>query len=35
VTYADTLAALRDWVPDATRRRQITGDTPMRLYFAE
>jgi predicted TIM-barrel fold metal-dependent hydrolase len=35
VTYADTLAALEDWVPDAALRRQITGDTPMRLYFAD
>ena len=35
VRYADTLAALEDWVPDAALRRQITGDTPMRLYFAE
>lgn len=34
VTYADTIAALRDWVPDAALRRQITGETPMRLYFA-
>lgn len=35
VTYADTLAALRDWVPDEALRRQIAGDTPMRLYFRE
>jgi predicted TIM-barrel fold metal-dependent hydrolase len=35
VTYADTIAALEDWVPDAALRRQITGDTPMRLYFGE
>jgi predicted TIM-barrel fold metal-dependent hydrolase len=33
VTYADTLAALRDWVPDPVLRQQITGDTPMRFYF--
>ena len=33
VAYADTIAALHDWVPDAALRRQITGDTPMRLYF--
>jgi predicted TIM-barrel fold metal-dependent hydrolase len=35
VTYADTIAALHEWVPDAAMRRQITGDTPMRLYFAD
>ncbi len=35
VRYADTIAALRDWVPDAALRRQITGETPMRLYFGE
>ena len=35
VTYADTLAALEDWVPDAALRRRITGETPMRLYFAD
>jgi predicted TIM-barrel fold metal-dependent hydrolase len=35
VTYADTIAALQEWVPDAALRGQITGDTPMRLYFAE
>jgi predicted TIM-barrel fold metal-dependent hydrolase len=33
VTYADTIAALRDWVPEEAVRRQITGETPMRLYF--
>ncbi len=33
VTYADCVAALHDWVPDAALRRQITGETPMRLYF--
>lgn len=34
VTYADTIAALTDWVPDAAVRRKITGETPLRLYFA-
>ena len=33
VTYAETIADLHDWVPDAATRRLITGDTPMRLYF--
>jgi predicted TIM-barrel fold metal-dependent hydrolase len=33
VTYADTLAAFREWVPDARLRRQIGGETPLRLYF--
>jgi predicted TIM-barrel fold metal-dependent hydrolase len=33
VTYADCLAAFRDWVPDARLRRQIGGETPLRLYF--
>ncbi|MBU8542659.1 MULTISPECIES: amidohydrolase family protein [Roseomonadaceae] len=33
VTYAETIADLQDWVPDAATRRLITGDTPMRLYF--
>ena len=34
VSYADTLANLRDWVPDETIRRQIGGETPLKLYFA-
>ena len=33
VTYAQTVADLHDWVPDAAQRRLIGGDTPMRLYF--
>jgi len=33
VGYADTLAALKAWVPDARVRRQIGGETPLRLYF--
>lgn len=34
VQYADTIAALEDWVPDALARRKITRDTPIRLYFS-
>jgi len=34
VTYADTVAALTEWVPDAAVRRKITGETPLKLYFA-
>jgi len=34
VTYAGTLAALESWVPDAAARRRITGETPLRFYFA-
>lgn len=34
VTYSDTLAAFRAWVPDARLRRQIGGETALRLYFA-
>jgi len=33
VTYAQTIADLHDWVPDAAQRRLIGGETPMRLYF--
>jgi predicted TIM-barrel fold metal-dependent hydrolase len=33
VTYAQTIADLHDWVPDAAQRRLIAGETPMRLYF--
>lgn len=32
-TYAQAVADLHDWVPDAATRRLIGGDTPMRLYF--
>ena len=35
VTYADTIAAFHDWVPDPLLRAQIGGDTPMRLYFRD
>ncbi len=33
VTYAQTIADLHDWVPDAATRRLIGAETPMRLYF--
>jgi predicted TIM-barrel fold metal-dependent hydrolase len=33
VTYAQTLATFRDWVPDASLRRKIGGETPLRFYF--
>jgi predicted TIM-barrel fold metal-dependent hydrolase len=33
VTYAQTIAHLRDWVPDAATRRQVSVDTPMKFYF--
>jgi predicted TIM-barrel fold metal-dependent hydrolase len=33
VTYASTIATLREWVPDPALRRQICGETPLRLYF--
>ena len=33
VTYADTIATLHQWVPDAAVRRRIGGETPLRLYF--
>lgn len=34
VTYAETIAAFEDWVPDPMLRRRISGTTPLRLYFA-
>jgi predicted TIM-barrel fold metal-dependent hydrolase len=34
VRYADTVAALAEWVPDVATRRQIAGETPLKLYFA-
>ena len=34
VKYGDTIAALNAWVPDIRLRRQISGDTPLRFYFA-
>lgn len=34
VSYADTLADLTAWVPDEKIRRQIGGETPLKLYFA-
>ena len=34
VKYADTIAALDEWVPDTAVRRQITGATPLKFYFS-
>lgn len=34
VTYADTVAAFKTWVPDAAARARIGGETPFRLFFA-
>jgi predicted TIM-barrel fold metal-dependent hydrolase len=34
VKYADTIAALAEWVPDPAVRRKIGGETALRLYFA-
>lgn len=34
VRYADTITALADCVPDPVLRRQIGGETPLKLYFA-
>jgi len=34
VTYADTVAAFHDWVPDAAARARIGGETAFRLFFA-
>jgi predicted TIM-barrel fold metal-dependent hydrolase len=33
VTYAGTIATLSEWVSDPAVRRQIGGETPLRLYF--
>jgi predicted TIM-barrel fold metal-dependent hydrolase len=33
VTYADTIAALEEWVPDPVVRARICGSTPLKLYF--
>jgi predicted TIM-barrel fold metal-dependent hydrolase len=33
VRYEDTIAAFRQWVPDANVRRIIGGETALRLYF--
>jgi predicted TIM-barrel fold metal-dependent hydrolase len=33
VTYAETIAALEDWIPDAATRHRIGAETPMKLYF--
>jgi predicted TIM-barrel fold metal-dependent hydrolase len=34
VKYADTIAALAEWIPDPAVRRKIGGETALRLYFA-
>ena len=34
VTYQDTIDWLIDCVPDADTRRQIFGETALKLYFA-
>jgi predicted TIM-barrel fold metal-dependent hydrolase len=34
VQYADTIAALNEWVADPVERRKITRDTPIRLFFS-
>ena len=34
VDYAQTLADLQRWVPDAAARRRIGCETPLKLYFA-
>jgi predicted TIM-barrel fold metal-dependent hydrolase len=33
VSYADTIAAINDWVPDEAIRRRITGENALRFYF--
>ena len=34
VKYADTIAALHEWVPDAATRQKIASETPLQLYFS-
>jgi predicted TIM-barrel fold metal-dependent hydrolase len=34
VKYADTIAALHEWVPDAATRQKIASETPRALYFS-
>ena len=34
VKYADTLAAFREWVPDAASREKIASETALKLYFS-
>ena len=34
VTYADTVAAFKAWVPDAAARARIGGETAFKLFFA-
>ena len=32
--YEHAIASFKEWVPDAAVRRVISGDTPLKLYFA-
>ena len=34
VSYADTIAAFKTWVPDAAARARIGGETAFKLFFA-
>jgi predicted TIM-barrel fold metal-dependent hydrolase len=34
VSYADTIAAFKTWIPDAAARARIGGETAFRLFFA-
>jgi predicted TIM-barrel fold metal-dependent hydrolase len=34
IRYAEMVADLERWVPDAAVRRRVFGETPLRLYFA-
>ena len=33
VRYADTIAAIEDWVPDPSTRARICGTEPLKFYF--
>lgn len=35
VSYADTLAAFAEWIPDPAYRRRIGGRNPLEFYFAQ
>ncbi len=35
ITYADTIKALEDFVPDAAMQRRVSGQTPLRFYFTD
>ncbi|MHC8943477.1 amidohydrolase family protein [Advenella incenata] len=34
ISYADTIAAFKSWVPDEQARRKIAGETALKLYFS-